>query len=251
MRFIPVIDLLDETAVHAVKGRRSQYRPVQSVLCETPDPFALATAFRDRLKLHEIYIADLNAIQGLGRTNHQSLISRICQIEGIDIILDAGSSDAKDAQKWLDLGVRKTVIGSETLSKLQNLMEIPTRIEHTRLIFSLDFKNGKILSRCPDLAAMIPVEALKQLQLVGWKEAILLNLNRVGTREGSDSALASLAKMVSEHLSLLIGGGIANHKELVELKRIGVAGVLLATALHSGVIDAQHIEEMQAGDWEN
>ena len=245
MRLIPVIDLLDDQAVHAVRGRREQYQPVQSVLCDTSDPFALLKAFRDRLKLHEIYLADLNAIQRFRRNRHQSLIQHLCGIEGIHIILDAGISNFENAATWLDLGVQKVVIGSETLTALDDLHTIRARIDPHRLVFSLDFQNGKILSRCHALAAMTPFEALKRLQVSGWQEAILLDLNRVGSREGADFTLAAEAQANFPDLHLLVGGGIAKPEELVELKSLGIEGVLVATALHSGVISTQHIAELQ------
>jgi phosphoribosylformimino-5-aminoimidazole carboxamide ribotide isomerase len=248
MRLIPVIDLLDDHAVHALKGTREHYRPVQSVLCDTSDPLALAAAFRDQLRLNEIYIADLNAIQGFSRMRHQSLIGDLCRIKGMRIILDAGTSDVEKAQAWLDHGVHKVVIGSETLGALDDVQSLSARIEPHRLVFSLDFKTGQILSRCHLLAAMTPMEALCQLQRTGWQEVILLDLNRVGSREGVDAALVAEAHKCFPDLNLLLGGGIAKPQELVELESIGVAGVLVATALHNGAINAQHISRFQIPD---
>jgi phosphoribosylformimino-5-aminoimidazole carboxamide ribotide isomerase len=248
MRLIPVIDLLDDHAVHAIKGTREHYRPVQSVLCDTSDPLALAAAFRDQLTLNEIYIADLNAIQGFSRMRHQSLIGDLCRIERMRIILDAGISDVKKAQAWFDQGVHKVVIGSETLGALDDLQGIFARIEPHRLVFSLDLKNGQILSRCHLLASMTPMEALNQLQLAGWREIILLDLHRVGSREGVDAALVAKAHECFPDLHLLVGGGIAKPQELVELKSIGVAGILVATALHNGAINAQHIARLGANN---
>ena len=65
MRVVPVIDLKDGTAVHAVRGERERYRPVNSTLAgDDGDPLALARAFRSALGLDELYVADLDAIGG-------------------------------------------------------------------------------------------------------------------------------------------------------------------------------------------
>jgi phosphoribosylformimino-5-aminoimidazole carboxamide ribotide isomerase len=245
MQLIPVIDLLDGHAVHAVKGMRNQYRPVRSMLCDTSDPLVLASAFRDQLKLHELYIADLNAIQGFSRTRHRSLIENLCRIEGTHIILDAGTCDSEDAKTWLDLGVQKIVIGSETLNAPDDLRDLAARIEPHRLVFSLDLNSGKILSRCPALANMTPTEVLKQLHIDGWREVILLDLQRVGSREGADLALVAKVRYMFPDLHLLVGGGIAEPEDLVELQSLGVAGVLLATAFHSGAINARHVADLE------
>ena len=115
MRLIPVIDLLDGQAVHAVIGKREHYRPVKSVLCDTPDPFEVATAFRDRLGLNEIYIADLDAIQGARQVNHREMIAALAGEEDLNIILDTAQqygiplpSAAVDAQLFnamLEMGM--------------------------------------------------------------------------------------------------------------------------------------------------
>ncbi len=246
MRLIPVIDLLDNQAVHAVKGRREQYRPVHSVLCSTADPLAIITAFRDQLKLCEIYIADLNAIQYFDRTRHLSLIREMCRIEGTKIILDAGMSSAEDAREWIERGVHQAVIGSETLNATEDLKAIPEAAQCDRLVFSLDFKNGRILSHCKELSEMNPCEVLRQLEMAGWREVILLNLDRVGSRMGADAALLIQARRTVPHFPLLIGGGITSPEELDELNSIGVSGVLLATALHNGDVDARHIAKLRA-----
>lgn len=245
MRLIPVIDLLDDQAVHAVKGLREHYRPVKSVVCSTSDPLELAVAFRDRMSLQEIYIADLNAIQGFSKTRHRLLIQKLCALEGISIILDAGTSRAEDAERWLDIGVRKFVVGSETLHRLEDLSNLPAQIQSNKLIFSLDLRNGRILSRCRELEVMTPEEVQRQLYMAGWEEMIILDLSRVGSSQGVDISLAASLVAKLPVFRLLIGGGIAKPEELEELNSVGVAGVLIGTALHDGTVDARHICRLQ------
>ena len=239
MRIIPVLDLLDGQAVHAIKGERTHYRPVQSVLCDTPDPLAVAQAFRDRLGLHDIYIADLNAIQGLERHDHRKVILNLAGREKMNIILDAGISDIEGAQKWLNCGMRKVVVGSETLRSRKVLEDMPACIQPDKLMFSLDIRSGKILSQCESLTEMAPIELLKHLRDSGWSEVILLDLSRVGSSIGSDRQLAVEALSTFPDLKFLIGGGIARSSEVYDLKASGISGVLIATALHTGIIDAE------------
>jgi len=192
-----------------------------------------------------VVVADAWHGNGVGRNLMARLVAYakargLRRIEG-RVLAVGGPSDRGEAQAWLDHGVHKVVIGSETLGALDDLQSISARIEPHRLVFSLDFKNGQILSRCHLLAAMTPMEALNQLQLTGWREIILLDLHRVGSREGVDAALVAEAHECFPDLHLLVGGGIAKSQELFELKSIGVAGILVATALHNGTINAQQI----------
>jgi phosphoribosylformimino-5-aminoimidazole carboxamide ribotide isomerase len=241
MRLIPVIDLLDGQAVHAVRGQRQQYQLVKSVLCSTSDPLAIAKAFRDRLGFNELYIADLDAIQGHSQSRHQKIIEALARTDKFNIILDAGVSEVKSIRKLFDIGVRKAVIGSETLSTLRSLREIPEAIDSRRMTFSLDLRAGKVLSRCLALSEMPPLKALEDLQSAGWQEVILLDLIRVGSGEGVDRSLVCEARAHFPDLHILVGGGISRPEDLPELECLGVAGVLVATAFHNGAIMAQHI----------
>lgn len=241
---IPVIDLLHGQVVHAVKGQRKNYRPVKSVLCDSSDPLQIAEAFRTLLNLKEVYIADLDAIQSPHQIHHRKIIKDIARLTGMDIMLDAGVSNIGDARELIDSGVCKVVIGSETLQTWGAIKDIPSKIDRDNLIFSLDFRAGKIFSQCEALSAMEPLEALEYLQSADWQEVILLDLEQVGSEEGIKTSMALEARAKLPDLRLLLGGGIANPEELAVLKSMGVSGVLTASALHRGTITVRHLSAL-------
>jgi phosphoribosylformimino-5-aminoimidazole carboxamide ribotide isomerase len=239
MRLIPVIDLQAGMVVHAVRGEREQYRPLKSVLCDSPEPMAVARSFRERLGLTEIYAADLDAIQGRG--DNKMIISSLVRQEGMRILLDAGAADTKSVQSLLELGIQKVIIGAETLPSMEDLHALIASVPADRLIFSLDMKGGQILSRCSDLAELKPLKALEMLQLAGWQEVILLDLARVGTGSGLDHILISEVRRLFPELSLIVGGGISQASELDELRTLGVSGALVASTLHNGIITEKQV----------
>ena len=46
-RVIPVIDILNGAVVHAVRGKRSEYKPIESVICKSAEPLEVAKAFKN------------------------------------------------------------------------------------------------------------------------------------------------------------------------------------------------------------
>ncbi|MDR3575229.1 MAG: HisA/HisF-related TIM barrel protein [Anaerolineaceae bacterium] len=242
MRIIPVIDLKASIVVHAVKGEREQYRPLQSVLCDSPQPMDVANSFREKLGLAEFYIADLDAIQGRG--DNKKVISSLINQPRAEILLDAGAGDAETIQSLMDLGVKKVIVGAETLPSLDHLSTLLSAFSPDRLIFSLDMQAGKILSRCSDLANMQPLVVLEMLESAGWLEIILLDLARIGTGAGIDRKLVAEAHRLFPEMSLIVGGGISQAGELQFLETNGVSGVLVATALHNGMITRPQINEL-------
>lgn len=246
MRLIPVLDLRDGLAVHARRGERDNYQPVVSVLTDNAEPSSLAQAFHEKLGLSELYIADLDAIQGRG--HHSALISRLAQHSGMSLIVDAGASDVASTLQVLETGASRVIIGAETLLSWDTLLAIGAAIPAQRRVFSLDMRAGKIWSRSPQLAASTPLEVLSRLYQTDWREVILLDLARVGAETGVDQRLIAEARQQFPELALLVGGGLRDLNELADLKAAGVAGVLTATALHRGVITRQHITALAVSD---
>src|SRR5258708_24038330 len=97
---IPVLDLKDGHAVHAVGGRRAYYQPIQSILHASSEPVGLARAVRDTLGLRSLYLADLDAIGGLAANVaiYQQIIA-----SGLHLIVDAGLRDVSESVPLLDL----------------------------------------------------------------------------------------------------------------------------------------------------
>ena len=236
MRVIPVLDLKDGLVVHGVKGERHRYRPVQSTLTDTAEPFAVARAFSEKLGLHELYIADLDAIQGRG--HHHGIVSHLAQQEQMVLLVDAGVTDVAGVLELLDIGVSRVIIGAETLNSWEALVTICAAVPVHRLVFSLDMRAGQVLSASPQLAALHPLQVLERLQPMGWQEIILLDLVRVGAGTGPDWTLIAEARRRCPDLLLLAGGGVRDVGDLRGLEAAGVTGVLVATALHQGAITA-------------
>ncbi|HVN53174.1 MAG TPA: HisA/HisF-related TIM barrel protein [Anaerolineaceae bacterium] len=246
MRVIPVIDLKNGLAVHAIHGERERYQPVKNSFSAMGNPLEIASAFHDRYGCAELYIADLDAIEERGQKNLK-LVSKIASQTGLQILLDAGTADLARAHEQLSCGARKIIIGAETLQEWNVLDEFRKAIPGERLVFSLDMHNGQIMTRCSDLAGMQPLDLLDRLTQSGWSEVILLDLARVGSQAGLDRSLIAEALRRFPDVQLIAGGGVRAVGELEELKRTGVAGVLLATALYNETITAEEIRRIARG----
>ncbi len=232
---VPVIDLKDATAVHAVRGEREHYRPVRSVVGGGDgDPLSLARAFRSELGLDELYVADLDAITGAG--SNEAVIGALAL--QARVMVDAGVSEPEGARALLALGAHRVVVGTETLTgpdALDALLPIGG------VVLSVDLRDGRLLSRDPDLAGLPALEAMARLDRPGLREAIVLDLARVGSGAGLDIGLIAELHAAFPGLELLAGGGVRDAADLHALAEAGAAGALVATALHAGVIGVREL----------
>ncbi len=194
-----------------------------------------------RLQLEELYVADLDAIEG-GEAP-QAAIAALAR-EG-RVMLDAGAEDVDAVQRLLELGIDGVVVGTETLSHPDGLLRLQSKLPDARVIISLDLRAGRVISRAPGLRGLSPGDALMRLGPAGGREVIVLDLARVGTAGGPDVALIAELSRRFPRLRLLAGGGIRDADDLKALHNAGAEGALVGTAVHTGVISRHEIDALR------
>lgn len=221
---IPVIDLKGGKAVRAIAGDRADYRPLATPLC--PDGEAL-TCVRGYLGLYpfkRMYIADLDAIEG-GARQDAALTAINAAFPQLGLWVDAGFSGLDAAKDWARLKLGQPVLGSESLGA----SSLPERIDG---ILSLDFRGERFLG---------PPALLDDPDR--WPaDIIVMCLHDVGTGGGPDMArLTRFTRRAGGGRRVHAAGGVRNRADLEALALAGVAGALIASALHSGAISSDDL----------
>jgi len=240
LRVIPVLDLKAGQAVHAVRGQRDSYAPVRSVLAESAEPLALARAFVDRLGARECYVADLDAIAGVG--DHGPVIRALASL-GLDVWLDAGTATAAEVEQARDVGAARVIVGTETLRDPGDLAGMVRTREGSpapACVLSLDLRDGRLLGGSPEVARLGPAGLSAMAWGAGIRAFIVLDLARVGSGEGPRLDAARALRRAFPAAEVLIGGGVRDHTDLDALASEGFHGALVATALHRGIITSLH-----------
>ena len=221
------MDLKDGQVVHAVRGERNRYKPIHlhSKLTASSDIDAVMTGFLNLYPFDTFYIADLNAIGGIG--DHCLLMeSLLAQYPNICFWIDDGSQ----LSGMITNRPRnhKTVIGTE--SQLSQYCR-----SNQDFILSLDFKQQQPCGHS---------EWFEDSRL--WpKNVIVMTLSRVGGDSGPDfQTLAELCAGFPD-TNFIAAGGVRNSGDLIRLGELGVSAALLATALHGGAISGREIKNLQ------
>lgn len=236
-RIIPVIDLKGGMAVHAVGGRRDQYRPIRSVWQATADPIALASSIREGTGLETLYVADLDAIEG--RSNHGAFYRALGPIW-----LDSGLRDRSDLDPLIDLPTLNFVAGLESVEGPRGLAGLLEAAGANRLIFSIDLDDGRprIAPRA-DWPKIDPLSMVDRAIDLGVRRLILLDLRRVGTGRGvgtEDLFLEIRDRFPG--VEIVAGGGIRGIEDVQALRDGGASGVLIGSALHDGRIGPTELD---------
>ena len=243
MHVIPVIDIKDGQAVHAVGGLREFYRPVQSAITDSSDPVRILTVMKRRFGIERCYIADIDALEG-GPVNVDLLI-KLRQV-GASILVDVGVRTTDDVGRLLELQLDHIILGSETVEDIDLLRQIIDTYGSERFIFSIDLKAGHLVTRNSSWRDVSPTQLGLMVAETGIDQFILLDLSAVGTGRGL-STLDSCRELRRQlpDAQITAGGGVRTTTHLMQLEEAGANSALVATAIHSGSMTAQDLRQFR------
>ena len=191
--------------MHAVAGDRAAYKQVVSVLAPSADPLDIARAYRDRLGLTEIYLADLDSIAG---SEPQWEVYRALLREDFTLMVDAGVRDRHLALGLKEWGVRSVVAGLETLEGPERIPELVEVLGQRSLVLGLDLRNGSPLGE-PRVWGFRDAGAIAGAAFAkGVSRFLVLDLARVGTAAGPPLDAVRAVKTPLRAADLMVGGGI-------------------------------------------
>ena len=203
---VPVLDLKAGQVVHARAGDRAHYQPIRSTLAESSAPDAVLRGLLSLAPFRAVYIADL--AQGAA---------------GVEFWVDAGIATAAEAAA-LAAARLTPVLGSETLSSVQELAAAQRQLGSDGFVLSLDYRGDRLLG-----PAALDVSAEH------WPNRVIaMTLARVGSGAGPDVARLSTLMRVAGGRAIYAAGGVRDRADLEALVAIDVAGALVASALHDG-----------------
>ena len=234
MQLIPVIDLLQGQVVRAIRGQRKSYQPIVSGLCQGSDPVVVAQALVAHCQARQLYVADLDALQG-GALQTAVLQALLQALPGVELWLDGGFGEAGAADPLRQaLGASAaarlvTVFASESMATPAALAGcFATAAARQRDVLSLDRRDGQLL----DAAGAWHSPRL-------WPErVIMMTLERVGADAGPDLDTLAALRALAPGTRFIGAGGVRDAADLAAAAQAGASAWLVASALHDGRLPA-------------
>ena len=173
-----------------------------------------------------MYIADLDAIRRAQPSWTYASIRA-----GAALLVDAGVREAAQAQRLADAGIDRIIVGLETLAGPAELRRIVQHLGSTRIVFSLDLRDGRPLGDVAAWAKPDPEAIARQAIDAGVAAMIVLDLARVGVGEGMGTEdLCRRLHAKFSGLELMAGGGVRGVADLHRLRECGVHVALVASS---------------------
>jgi phosphoribosylformimino-5-aminoimidazole carboxamide ribotide isomerase len=227
MQIIPVLDIKGGVVVQAERGQREKYKPIKdSYVSASCNPSEVVEAFLQKLELQNLYVADLDSIEGTG--NNFEVLKRLKETYKIEIMSDIGIRNSSDLNNEIVPFIDRLILGTETLVSLEAIEYVLKIKGVDNMAISMDFKNGQFISNC-NLCSQ-PLKMIDTIYQMGVRNFIFLDLKNI-----IEPIIKNIVNKRS--LKIFIGGGIRTVKDIIKLERIGVTGVLIGTAFHKGFIN--------------
>jgi len=201
-RLILALDLLDGMVVHAKRGEREKYEPIQlfSSIVRSSDPVHVIEA----IKPDEVYIADLNRLMGTG--DNKGLIKGLrTKTKKTTITVEYGVKRLEDLKEAVEAGIADNfILGTETAS-MELICDAAKSGIFKDISVSVDLFNREVLTG-DNRMKIDPLLLIKELNKYPVGDVIVLELDRVGTKSGINFDFLARAVEASDHAFLLCCG---------------------------------------------
>lgn len=227
MEIIPAIDLKDGVAVRLNKG------DMKSAKMYSHKPASLAKEF-EILGAKWLHIVDLDGACS-GEPKNSSVISNIVKSTNLNIQVGGGIRDEEKIKYYVDLGVKRVILGSIALKDPYFVKEMAKKYE---IFVGIDAKDGFVaVNGWSKISPMKASDLAKDFLGSGVKGIICTDISKDGMLSGINLDFTKSIANASK-IPTYASGGVKDMKDLMLCKKSQIiAGVIIGKAYYEGRID--------------
>ncbi len=238
MILFPAVDIKNGECVRLAQGKEDQVTVFAS------DPVAQARYWAD-LGSRFLHVVDLDgAFSGMPR--NFELIRSICAEIDIPVQLGGGIRDIATAEKYIEAGVNRLIIGTMALEDAELFSDLCKALPG-RIGVSLDAVDGRLKTKgWVEDAGLTIDDVLPRLERDGIRFIVYTDISRDGMQTGVNcEALEALCAKTS--IPVIAAGGVHTLEDIRNLYPIslkGLEGAISGRAIYVGTLDVR-----EANDW--
>ncbi len=228
MEVWPAIDLMSGSCVRLIQG---QYHKKISY---EMDPAKQAKRFHGA-GARFIHVVDLDGAK-IGKPINVDAIRTIAQTQGVKIEVGGGIRDEGSIRLMLDIGVERVILGTSAVNRFAWFSEMANKYPG-KLVLGIDARGSKVavkgwtqdaanqLLDFAEMAANLPLAAI-----------IYTDIAKDGMMSGPNFERTKALIDASKH-PVIASGGVTEISDVIKIKEIGAAGVIIGRTLYEGKMD--------------
>jgi len=230
----PAIDIKDGKAVRLLQGRMDAATVFNDDPADQARRFAVAGC-------RWLHLVDLDGAFA-GRPVNATSVERIVETIDIPVQLGGGIRDLATIERWLEIGVRRLVLGTVAVRDPDLVQEACRRFPG-RIAVGIDARDGRVAVQGWAEESTITAEDLaRRFENAGVAAIVFTDITRDGMMEGPNlGAIEALAENVV--LPVIASGGVGGPEDIKALRVAAdrcsgrIAGAIVGRALYDGRVD--------------
>ncbi len=241
MELIPAIDLKEGKCVRLRQGR------MEDSTVFSDDPVAMAARWVEA-GTSRLHLVDLDGAFAGSPVNHQA-IQAICKaFPELTIQVGGGIRSAETVERYLDDGVRYTIIGTKAVNEPHFINDLCLSFPG-HIIVGLDAKNGKVATEgWSKMSHHDVIDMAKHFENDGVAAIIYTDISKDGMMQGASvESTKALAEAI--RIPVIASGGVSSLDDiraLCEVQDSGITGAIIGRALYDGAIDLAEANRIAA-----
>ena len=238
MIIIPAVDIKNGKCVRLVQGRMED----ETIYSHEPAAMALRWANAGAQLIHVI---DLDGAFTQSPQNIES-IKKILKRVDVPIQLGGGIRDHETIRMYLDMGIQRIIIGTEVIKNPKLVRDASTEFPN-RIVLGIDARKGRVaIDGWRHTTRVKAIDLAKQFEDCEVAAINFTDIQRDGMQLGPNiEEIRKLAEAVS--IPVVASGGVTTMRDIhniLGLKSVGVAGIIVGKALYSGTLDFKKAQEI-------
>jgi phosphoribosylformimino-5-aminoimidazole carboxamide ribotide isomerase len=231
MLVIPAIDIKNGKCVRLVQGRKKD----ETVFSDNPAAMAQKWA---QAGAEWIHVVDLDGAFEKSPQN-KNAVQQILNSVDTPIQLGGGIRNEEIIQMYLDMGVKRVIIGTEAINN-PKWVEQACKQFPGGIVLGIDARNGRVaIDGWTKTTQINAIDLAKRFENCGVAAINFTDIYRDGMQTGANvEETRRFAKAVS--IPVVASGGVStidDIKDLLPLEAVGVVGVITGKAIYSGTLD--------------
>ncbi len=231
MILFPAIDLKEGQCVRLRQGDMSRATVYGT------DPVQMARKF-ESLGARWLHVVDLDGAFARSPRNREVIAAMVRAVR-IPVQVGGGIRDKETAAAYLDLGVRRVILGTAAIRN-PRLLETLCDLFPDRIALGIDAKNGKVaVEGWTETTPWDAVSFARRFQGLPLSAVIYTDIHRDGMETGVNVESTRELCEAIEH-PVIASGGVSGWKDieaLLPLVPLGLQGVITGRAIYTGALD--------------
>jgi phosphoribosylformimino-5-aminoimidazole carboxamide ribotide isomerase len=242
MEIIPAIDIIEGKCVRLTHGDYAQKKIYNE------DPLEVALGFEDH-GISRLHLVDLDGAR-MGSVQNWKVLELIASKTKLIIDFGGGIKTSGDVNIVFNSGAALATIGSMAVKDENEFTSWLEKFGAAQFLLGADVRDEKIsIHGWTEQTDILIYDFIKKYIDKGIEQVFCTDISKDGALEGPSIDLYGNIIDRFPGLHFIASGGVSSMDDLLELKKMGLAGVIVGKAIYEGRITLMEIKNFILGKY--